>query len=153
MKPENNHLIKIYWTFLFLLFNQIIASEIVSAHTNQYTVPPKIQIFLDKHFSKYEIEKLKYDAKDGECKVKYKNGIKIEFNHNGDWEQIESEYAPLPKSIIDILPAPAIAFIAGKYPHKHIIKIKHQSREYKVKLEDSLELKFDLQGHLIKTKD
>jgi len=144
---------RIYWILFLLVLSFNVNSGTSPTYACQYTLPLKIQNFLKKHFSQYEIEKLKYDAKDGDCKVQYKNGIKVEFNQHGYWEEIESNYAPLPKSIIDILPKPAISFIANKYPRKHIIKIKHQSDEYKVKLEGSLELKFDDQGNIIKIND
>lgn len=144
---------KRYYIFFLLIFGFTISSDASPTYSYQYTFPPKIQDFLNRHFNQYEIEKLKYGAKDGDCKVKYKNGIKVEFNHHGDWEEIESDYAPLPKSIIDILPKPAVTFIAKKYPRRPIIKVKHQSREYKVKLEGSLELKFDDYGNIIKIDD
>ncbi|MDR1714587.1 MAG: PepSY-like domain-containing protein [Dysgonomonas sp.] len=113
-------------------------------------IPEKIQAFLDRHFSKYEMDKLKHDAKGGECKVKYKNGIKIQFNGNGDWEEIESDYTPLPKSIIDILPKPAITYIAKNHPQKTIVRVKHKSYGYRVKLADEPELDFNQTGNLIK---
>lgn len=142
-----------YCIFFLLIFGSIISADASPTYICQHTLSAKIQNFLNRHFGQYEIEKLKYDADDGDCKVKYKNGIKIEFNHHGDWEEIESDYAPLPKSIIDILPKPAVTFIAEKYPRRPVIKVKHQSHEYKVKMEGPLVLKFDDYGNIIKIDD
>lgn len=141
---------RIYLVLCILLLS--CATKVNAFHSLQYrnNIPEKIQVFLDRHFSKYEIDKLKYDAKDRECKVKYKNGIKVQFNGNGDWEEIESDYTPLPKSIIDILPKPAIAYIAKNYPQKAIVKVKHKSYGYRVKLADAAELNFNQTGNLIK---
>ncbi|MDR2949794.1 MAG: PepSY-like domain-containing protein [Dysgonomonas sp.] len=137
-------MMKMYIFFLFLFLN---CTTNLSA-----SLPDKIQNFLDKHFINNEIEKLKYDEKEEEYKIKYKNGIKIEFDRNG-WVEIESGYTPLPKSIIDILPTPTIDFIAKKYPRKPIVKIKRKPDGFKVKLEGSIELKFDRRGNILKISD
>lgn len=144
---------KIIWILIFLLFSCSIGVNASPPNNQEDYLPKKIQVFLDKHFSKFKIEKLKYDAKDGDCKVKYTNGIKIEFGQNGNWEEVESDYIPLPKSIIDILPHPAISFIAKKYPNKPIKKIKHKSDGYKVKLDGSLDILFDSKGNVLKIDD
>ncbi len=145
---------KISLSFLFLLLSfSIYSNTLYLSDMRQAGLPDKIQGFLNKHFGNYEIEKLKYDAEDGECKVKYKNGIKIKFDRNGDWEQIERDYFPLPKSIIDILPASTIQYIAKKYPRKPIVEIKRKSYGYRLKLENSLELKFDHYGNILKIDD
>lgn len=139
---------KTYWILLLLLFSYTINLEASTSYTYQDHLPEKIQVFLNKHFSKFKIEKLKYN--DGECKVKYTNGIKIEFDHNGNWKEIESDYIPLPKSIIDILPISAINYIAKRYPRDPIKKIKRKSDTYKVKLDGSNDLVFDRKGNIIK---
>ncbi len=139
--------------YLVLFLSVILSLNVFSMYQYQEGIPPKIQNFLDKHFGAYEIEKLKYDAEGGECKVKYKNGIEVEFGKGGNWEEIESDYIPLPKSIIDILPMSAIDFIAKKYPRKPIIKIERKSSGYKVKLERSVTLIFDNKGSVIKIED
>lgn len=141
---------RIYLVLSILLLSY--TTTVSAFHSLQYgnNMPEKIQAFLDRHFSKYEIDKLKYDTKDGECKVKYKNGIKVQFNGKGDWEEIESDYTPLPKSIIDILPKPAITYIAKNHPQKAIVKVKHKSYGYRVKLADAAELNFNQTGNLIK---
>ncbi|MDH6311129.1 hypothetical protein M2451_004002 [Dysgonomonas sp. PFB1-18] len=141
---------KLYWVSFLLFFYCSLNVCAYSSVIYQEKVPRKIQVFLDKHFSKYEIEKLKYEAKGGDCKVKYTNGIKVKFDHNGDWEEVESDYTPLPKSIIDILPHPAIDFIARNYPRRPILKIKRKSDRYEVELDRSLDIEFDNRGNILK---
>lgn len=128
-------------------------AQSASSGRAQSALPKKIEIFLDKHFHKYEIKEAQYDSKEGKCKVKYTNGIKVEFDHNADWKAIQSDYVPLPKSIIDLLPHSATDFIAKQYPRKPILKIKHKADQYKVKLEGSIELVFNHQGKLIMIDD
>jgi len=111
--------------------------------------PVKVEMFLKKHFAKYEIDKLKHDAKDGKCKVKYTNGYKIEFDGNSNWIEIESSYQPLPKSIIDLLPQKALSYISQNYPRKIILKIKRKSKGYKVVLLEAPNLLFDKNGHFL----
>ncbi|MDH6304931.1 hypothetical protein M2459_001668 [Parabacteroides sp. PF5-5] len=139
--------------FLWVIFNFSICATAAPSVVYQRHLPRKMQVFLDRHFGKYEIEKLEYDAEDGECKVKYSNGIEVEFDDFGSLIEIESDYAPLPKSIIDILPSPAIDFIAKRYSQRPIRKIKYKSGTYKVKLGKSLEIIFDERGNVIEIDD
>lgn len=144
---------KKYWVFFLLFFSLSINAGILPSSIYQDYLPKKVQVFLDRHFGKFKIEKLKYDAEDGECKVKYANGIEVEFDYNGDWEEIESDYIPLPKSIVDILPLPAIDFIAKRYPRRPIKKIKRKHDGYKVKLDGSLDIVFGKDGTILKIDD
>lgn len=143
---------KIHLLLLLLIFSGVSASAYSPPRVRQDVIPCEIHNFLNKHFGKYEIEKIKYDQKDGECEVKYKNGITVEFKNN-HWEEIESDYFPLPQSIIEILPPAAIRFIAKNYPRNPIREIKHKSYGYKVKLDHSYQLEFDHKGGIIEIDD
>lgn len=117
-----------------------------SESTNE-VLPIKIQTFLNQHFKKYEIKELEYEENEG-CKVKYTNGYKVKFDKNENWEEIESSYQPLPKSIIDLLPKNALTHISERYPRKVILKIKRKSYGYKVKFIGVSDLSFDKNGNL-----
>ena len=144
---------KVSYLFFLLFICYSVVIQSASLYIDQSSLPKKIETFLDQHFYKYDIKELKYDSKDGKCKVKYTNGIKIEFDNNAEWKEIESDYVPLPKSIIDILPRTTIDFIAKKYPRRAVVKMKRKSGEYKIKLEGSLELVFDSKGRLVEVDD
>lgn len=135
-----------------ILINTILSLNISALWANECIrdIPPsEVTAFLDIHFKDMELVELKYDSRDGECKAIYKNGYEIEFK--GDtWVKIESDYHPLPKSIIDILPATIMKYIANNYPRKSIIKIKKKLSGYKVELTDTPDLFFDRQGNFIK---
>ena len=122
----------------FLLFGIVMQLQAVQQH--RYGLPEKVEVFLDRHFKC-----------DKECKVKFKNGYEVEFDRAGNWVEIESDYHPLPKSIIDILPSGAVRYIAKTYPNRPITKIKRKSRgEIKIELSDIGSILFDSRGNLIK---
>ncbi len=113
---------------------------------SEYDTPPKIEVFLKRHFSKYKLEKLMYDTRDGECKVKYTNGYKIEFDKNNEWREIETSNQP----IINLLPNNALLYISQNYSRKVILKIKRTTRGYQVKFLEASDLSFDKKGNIIK---
>ncbi|MBK5722467.1 PepSY-like domain-containing protein [Dysgonomonas sp. Marseille-P4677] len=123
----------------------------VSGENKSDTPPTKVTCFLKKHFKGMELDELEYNDKDGEYKAKYKDGYEVEFK--GDkWIKIESDYHPLPKSIIDRLPTNMVKYIAEKYPLRIIIKIERESSGYKIELSDTPDLFFDKQGKFKKKK-
>lgn len=140
------NLLLIISLLIFIFQPSVYAGNNIKKHR----IPPRIEVFLKIHFAKYEIEKLKYDAEDKECKVKYTNGYKIEFDKNGNWVEIGSDYQPLPKSVIELLPRNALLYISRNYRRKIILKIKRKSFGYKVKLLDASDLLFDKNGHFLK---
>lgn len=139
------YLITVVFFFTFILQ---LSGQTYSLEKNS-EIPPEIEMFLKKHFAKYITEKFKYDPKDGECKVKYSNGYKVEFDKNGNWTEIKSSYEPLPKSIIDLLPKNALQYISRNYPRKMILGIKYKSSRYKVSLLNAPDLLFDKNGRFL----
>ncbi|MFR9165206.1 MAG: PepSY-like domain-containing protein [Dysgonomonas sp.] len=113
-------------------------------------LPPAAQKFLEHHFSNFEIYRVKYDAKNGEYEVKLQSGHEIEFDHNGDWFEIDGEIQPLPKSIIDMLPIGIPQYIAKNYPRRAIIKIEREAYGYEIELSNSIDLLFDKKGKFLK---
>lgn len=144
---------KISYLIIFCFILCSFVAQSAPLYRAQSSLPKKIEVFLDKHFHKYEIKEIKDDSKEGKYKIKYTNGIKIEFDHNANWKSIQSDYVPLPKSIIDLLPHIATELIAKRYPRKSIVKIKHKVDHYKIELEGSIELIFNPQGNLIMIDD
>lgn len=143
-------------TLLFMM-NIIFCMVVLPAsargkHIEQVDPPEKMTVFLNKHFKDVALDKMKYDAEDGIYEVKFKNGYEIDFERGGTWIKIESDYYPLPKSIIDILPVNMVKYIAENYPRRSITQIKKKAYGYKVELSDSPTLVFDKQGNFVKRK-
>ena len=69
-------------------------------------LPQKAKEFISNYFPKQEFSYMKIDGRveKKEYEVYFNSGIMIEFNHRGEWKEIESKVAPIP---IKFLP-PAI---------------------------------------------
>lgn len=137
---------KINLIIIISLLALISQSPIYAGNNKKYELPPKVETFLNIHFTKNEIKESKYDPKDRVCKVKYTNGYKVEFDKNGDWIEIGTGYQPLPKSVIDLLPRKALLYISQNYPRKVILKITRKSYGYKINLLEAPDLLFDKNG-------
>ncbi|SHF22016.1 PepSY-like domain-containing protein [Dysgonomonas macrotermitis] len=110
-------------------------------------LPKKAEQFLQVHFKSTPIKEIEYD--DGKYEVKLRSGHEIEFDAGGNWIDIEGEYSPLPKSIIDLLPQKATAYIANNYPRRPIVQIKKKKYGYKIDLSNSAELMFSFNGDFL----
>ncbi len=133
---------------LLLLFTIEFSASILE--TYQDNIPDNIQLFLNKHFKLYEVDKIKYDADDEKYTIKYKCEFEVELDSKGNWLSLKRKYNPLPKSVIELLHINTINYIAQKYSNKPIIRIKRKSSGYKITLSDKSELLFDSQGFFIK---
>lgn len=138
--------------YIFVICLLLLSTSISAKNTPPKAVPAPIRSFINKHFKDMEMEKIKYDEKDGEAKVKFRNGYEVEFDSNNNWVKIETDYHPLPKSIIDLLPAGIMKYIAHNYPNRTITEIKRKHDDYKIELADSPTLLFDKSGTFIKNK-
>lgn len=114
------------------------------------SLPQPARTFLETHFKHHKIYRVKFDKKNGECEVKLEGGVEIDFDHNGNWLEIDGEIQPLPKSVIDLLPPNIMVYIARNYPRRAILKIERESYGYEIELSNSVELQFDRKGKFLK---
>jgi len=113
-------------------------------------LPREASSFIQKNFSEYRILKYKYDPEDNEYKIKLESGHELKFRSDGQWVDIQGDYTPIPKSVIDQLPSGIVKYISNNYPRKTIIRIKLKDYGYKIELAKSVDLKFNKQGNFIK---
>lgn len=119
------------------------------AQTKGLHLPEQAVQFINTHFPDNKIVKIEFEDDENEYEVKLSNGYEIEFDLKGEWTEIESDYNPLPKSIIDLLPTDALTYIATKYPRRAIIKIERHNTDYEVELSNSKELIFNKNGKFL----
>ena len=120
------------------------------ALTQDLELPNEASNFIKKNFSEYRILKYKYDPKDKEYKINLESGHELKFRSDGQWIDIQGDYTPIPKSVIDQLPSGILKYISNNYPRKTIIRIKLKDYGYKIELAKSVDLKFSKQGNFIK---
>lgn len=75
------------------------------------------------------------------------NGIKLEFDKEGEWKEIEARHHSVP---LNVLPKRMADYIRSNFPNNHVVSVDKDTREYEVKLNSGLELKFDRKGNFKK---
>ncbi len=111
-------------------------------------LPASAQQCLKQHFSSEKVAYAKVDEDwfDKDYKVIFTNGNKVEFDKQGQWTEVDCQYSQLPTGIV---PKAIANYVQQNYPEVKILKIERDKHDYEVKLNNRLELKFDLQFRLI----
>lgn len=106
-------------------------------------LPEKAQKFLAEHFadSKTAIIKMDRELFDTTYDVIFTNGNKVEFDKRGEWKDIECKYSRIPEGVI---PEAIRSHVGKNHPGAYILEIDRDKRDYEIKLNNGLELKFDL---------
>lgn len=110
-------------------------------------LPKSSQSFIQKNFPNAQI--LKVERDDGKFDVKLNNGVDIKFFPNGEWDKIESDYIPIP---LTVLPNAVQNVLKNNYPQASITDIEKEFGNYKIKLNNMMELFISGSGQLIGQK-
>jgi hypothetical protein len=115
-------------------------------------LPANAQTFLSKNFPKqtatYAIEDKGMISTDYE--IMLSNGVEIEFDSKGNWEDIDGNKTALPESI---LPKAIADYVNKNYKGQGVEKIEKEGWGYKVEFLNDLELKFDNNGKFLRIDD
>src|SRR5690606_37358208 len=105
------------------------------------------------HFSEKEVvtvlEDTEYFVKK-EYTVLLQNGTKIEFDGNGDWEEVKAKATSVP---VKITPAAILQHIHKSFPNTYVKEIKRTRTKYEVEISNGLELEFDKNGLFLRIDD
>jgi len=115
-------------------------------------LPQKAQEFIKQVFPKKEISyaKLEKDLWEKKYDVVFTNGEKVEFNKNGEWEEVDCKFSVVPNNII---PQPIQELLSKQYPQAKVLKIERDSKGYEVKLSNRLEIKFNQNFQIVDIDD
>lgn len=115
-------------------------------------LPKEAQHFIATHFPNegISVAKKERDLLEVRYEVVLANSTRIEFRSNGTWEEVDCRYKEVPRSI---LPEVVQQAIESRYPVQKVVEINRDRRDYEVKLNNGLELTFDLRGNLIDIDD
>jgi len=104
--------------------------------------------FIRKYFNEKDISYAKVDTDffDKSYEVFFVNGSKVEFDKKGDWEEINCLHNGIPAEII---PVQIMKYIEKNHSNLSIVKIERDSRDYEIKFNNNLEIKFDLKFNVI----
>lgn len=111
-------------------------------------LPSAAQTTITTHFDKEQIMLVIYDKElfDKEYSVTFFDGTVIQFEKSGSWESIESNITGVPTSI---LPTKIAEYVATYFEDQKVFEIEKDTDGYEVRLENSIELEFNLSGTLV----
>ena len=110
-------------------------------------LPQKSRAFINSTFPGVQIWKVERDG--GKFEVKLSNGVDIDFYMNGDWKDIDGGWVTIPFSV---LPASVANTVKQTYPQAAIIKVEKEWGNYKIKLNNFMELYITASGQLVGQK-
>lgn len=116
-------------------------------NTNQ--LPAQAKMFLDKNFKgkKIAATTTERDWFSKEYNVIFADGSKIEFDSEGNWENIDCNRSSVPESA---LPAAIASYLKANYAGIKVKEIDLDFRGYDVDLENGLEIKFNKDGKFLR---
>jgi len=111
-------------------------------------IPPAIQQYVKKHFPNQSIVKVEMDMEGTkkEYEIKLDNRTELEFNGQYQVEKIDGKSA-IPASSI---PAPINEYVKMHYPNNTVTEWETEWNHQEVKLDNGIELEFDLKGAFIR---
>lgn len=111
------------------------------------SLPQKSKNFIQQVYPNAQIWMVERDG--GKFEVKLSNGVQIDFLHNGNWHSIDGEYNAVP---YNALPANIANTIRNTYPQAAVIEAEKEWGNYKIKLNNFMELLISGNGQLIAQK-
>ncbi|UKB83669.1 PepSY-like domain-containing protein [Chryseobacterium sp. MEBOG06] len=136
---------------MFLCIGGLIFGQDRVISANQ--LPKTSKTFLTTHFKGVPVSSAIEDRAIygvDEYKVYLRNGMKIEFDSQGNWKEVDGKHEKLPYSFI---PASIRNYSTRNFPNTYIIKIEKKRWSYKAELSNGLELEFDRNGNFKKIDD
>lgn len=112
-------------------------------------LPENSQKFVHTHFKGTEISYIKQESDFFLWKsydLFFVNGSKIEFDRKGNWEEVDCMRDEVPAAIVS---AAITTYINRNHAGMKIVKISRNSKEYEVKLNNGIEIKFDKKFNVI----
>lgn len=120
----------------------------VNVPSSFQTMPANIKSFLAKYYPKATVAK--YEAKSTvvgkKYEVKLNNGAEIDFDKNGNWEEI-SDKQGVPTALI---PVKIKTYLDQKYKGLKVESIDKEKNKIKVDLMNDIDLEFDKNGKFLR---
>ena len=138
--------IKLIGMCLLLSATTLFAKDRITKDMN--VLPANSKEFLNRHFKNIQVSHIKVDKglwKTESYDVILTNGINVEFNGSGNWKEVEGKHTAVPAEII---PAVIRTYIQKHFPGHTVVSIEKDRREYDLKLDNDIDLTFDLNGNL-----
>ena len=108
------------------------------------SLPQKARTFIRRVYPNAKIWKVERDG--GKFEVNLSNGASIDFTLNGNWLNIDGEWNGIPLSV---LPQAVANTVRRTYPQARMIDVEKEWGNYKIKLNNMMELYVSANGQLM----
>ena len=136
--------LSIFLASLFILSASSLFADMVVPPS---ALPQQANAFIQRVFPGAQIWKVERDGRKFDFQLS--NGVSIDFLANGDWQNIDSEYAPIPDAAF---PAAVIQAVKNAYPQAAVIDAEKEWGNYKLKLNNMMELMVTGNGQIMRQK-
>lgn len=111
-------------------------------------LPAKAQTFVANYFPgvKVALSRQEMDVFEKTFDVIFADGRKVEFNHKGEWTEVDGVRQAVPAGIV---PKSVADYVKTHYPDATINKIERDHKEVEVQLSNHVELTFNKKMQLI----
>ena len=99
------------------------------------SLPQKSSAFISSNFPDAQIWMV--ERKNWAFKVRLSNGVSIKFYMNGDWKNIKGGWVTIP---FNALPSAVANTVRQTYPQAMVVNVKREWGNYKVRLNNMMEL-------------
>ena len=134
----------------FLTIQATFAGDVITQDAKQ--LPLVARNFINRHFTRPQISYIKIDSEflSKKYEVVLSDRTKIEFDGDGEWEEVDGKRNNIPTTII---PAHIKQYVEANYPGVSFTKIERDRGEVEVELTNRLSLTFNKNGQLIDIDD
>lgn len=134
----------------FLTIQATFAGDVITQDVKQ--LPLIARNFINRHFTRPQISYIKIDSEflSKKYEVVLSDRTKIEFDGDGEWEEVDGKRNNIPTTII---PAHIKQYVEANYPGVSFTKIERDRGEVEVELTNRLSLTFNKKGQLIDIDD
>ncbi|WP_353148339.1 PepSY-like domain-containing protein [Chryseobacterium sp.] len=136
---------------IFMFIGGVVSAQDRAISPNQ--LPKAAKSFLSAHFKGIPVTSAIEDREIygvDEYKVYLNNGMKLEFDSNGSWKEVDGKHQKLPYGFI---PVSIKNYSTRNFPNTYITKIGKKRWSYKADLSNGLELEFDRNGNFKRIDD
>lgn len=136
-----------FLTLLFAFTTFISCSNDDEKIVDYSDLPIKSQLFLTTHFPDVNTSRIEKD--NDSYDVYLVNGFEIDFNLDGEWDNIKGRTEAIPASILALQPINKMAeYVAENYTNSYINEIDKDfvKQIYEISLNNNTELIFDWDG-------
>lgn len=112
-------------------------------------LPAPAQHFVKGNFADERVTHVWVEGRmiDRDYEVVFADGSRVEFDKNGQWEEIGTKYGKIPASV---LPQGIRTYLRQHYSDQPMRRVERDRKGYEVELGNGVELDFGLDGQLLK---